>query len=163
MARYRLSSRRDRQNAAVAVAVGLALAVVAHAGVHSGGSPVPAQAAAVPASAAGNVALGQRLAAAYGWGSGAQWGCLDALWNRESGWQTLATYPGTTTPPSAPASSITTAYGIPQALPAQQMASAGPDWQTNPATQIKWGLAYIAQRYGTPCGAWSHEEADSWY
>jgi hypothetical protein len=43
------------------------------------------------------------------------------------------------------------------------MASAGPDWQTNPTTQIKWGLGYIKSVYGTPCGAWSHEEADGWY
>jgi hypothetical protein len=43
------------------------------------------------------------------------------------------------------------------------MASAGPDWQTDPTTQIKWGLGYIKSDYGTPCGAWSHEEAYGWY
>jgi resuscitation-promoting factor RpfB len=43
------------------------------------------------------------------------------------------------------------------------MASAGSDWRTNPATQIKWGLTYISQIYGTPCGAWSHEESSGWY
>ena len=48
------------------------------------------------------------------------------------------------------------AYGIPQALPASRMASAGADWRTNPATQIQWGLNYIAVRYGTPCNAWAH-------
>ena len=34
---------------------------------------------------------------------------------------------------------------------------------TDPATQIRWGLGYIATTYGTPCAAWSHETADGWY
>jgi hypothetical protein len=55
------------------------------------------------------------------------------------------------------------AYGIPQAEPGSQMASAGPDWQASATTQIRWGLGYIKDRYGTPCGAWSHEEACGWY
>ena len=55
------------------------------------------------------------------------------------------------------------AYGIPQALPGSKMASAGADWQTDPTTQIKWGLGYIKSTYGTPCAAWAHEEADGWY
>jgi hypothetical protein len=55
------------------------------------------------------------------------------------------------------------AFGIPQALPGSRMASARPDWQTNAATQITWGLDYIKGTYGSPCGAWSHEEATGWY
>ena len=51
------------------------------------------------------------------------------------------------------------AYGIPQSLPGSKMASAGADWETNPATQITWGLGYIGGRYGTPCGAWDHSES----
>ena len=43
------------------------------------------------------------------------------------------------------------------------MASAGADWQTDPTTQIIWGLGYIKSVYGTPCGAWAHEEADGYY
>jgi hypothetical protein len=43
------------------------------------------------------------------------------------------------------------------------MASAGADWATNPATQIAWGLGYIADRYSTPCGAWAHSEDVGWY
>jgi hypothetical protein len=58
---------------------------------------------------------------------------------------------------------VTGAYGIPQALPGAKMASAGPDWQNNAHTQIKWGLGYIAGRYGTPCGAWAHSQATNWY
>lgn len=55
------------------------------------------------------------------------------------------------------------AYGIPQALPGNKMASAGSDWRTNPATQIEWGLHYIDKRYGTPCGAWDHSKREGWY
>lgn len=55
------------------------------------------------------------------------------------------------------------AYGIPQALPGSKMASAGPDWQTNPATQIRWGLGYMTATYGSPCAAWGFWQAHSWY
>jgi hypothetical protein len=84
-------------------------------------------------------------------GQGGQFSCLDSLWSRESGWNVSASNPGTG------------AYGIPQALPGAKMASAGADWQTDPATQIRWGLSYIDSLYGSACGAWSHEEADGWY
>ena len=70
---------------------------------------------------------------------------------RESGWN-----------PSAQNAS-SGAYGIPQSLPGSKMASAGADWATNPATQIKWGLGYIQDRYGSPCGAWGHSESYGWY
>jgi hypothetical protein len=55
------------------------------------------------------------------------------------------------------------AYGIPQARPGSKMGSAGSDWRTNPATQIAWGLAYIARTYGDPCAAWSFWQSHSWY
>ncbi len=63
-------------------------------------------------------------------------------------------------PPSTPSSG---AYGIPQALPADKMASAGADWLTNPITQIRWGISYIQGRYGSPAAAWAHEESFGWY
>jgi hypothetical protein len=85
-----------------------------------------------------------------GWGSG-QFSCLESLWNRESRWNLHASNPSSG------------AYGIPQALPGSKMASAGADWRNNPMTQIRWGLNYIADRYGTPCGAWGHSEASGWY
>jgi cell wall-associated NlpC family hydrolase len=114
--------------------------------------PAPAPQAARPSGqAAANRALGQRMASAAGWGSGPQWSCLDALWTRESGWLMVWNYQGSG------------AYGIAQALPASKMASAGPDYMTSPATQVRWGLGYIASRYGTPCGAQTHEEANGWY
>jgi hypothetical protein len=84
-------------------------------------------------------------------GQGGQDSCLVSLWDRESSWNVHASNPGSG------------AYGIPQALPGSKMASAGPDWQTNPATQIRWGLSYIDATYGSPCGAWSHEESTGWY
>lgn len=125
-----------------------------HAG-HGGHGPHVAghalSVASEPVSTGGNVATGREMAAARGW-AGAQWNCLNALWTRESGWQARIW----NTQGSG-------AYGIPQALPASKMASAGPDYMTNPVTQIRWGLGYIRARYGTPCGAWAHETADSWY
>ena len=84
-------------------------------------------------------------------GEGGQFGCLDSLWGRESGWQVSAS------------NASSGAYGIPQALPGSKMASVGPDWQSNAATQIQWGLGYIDGRYGSPCAAWSHSQANGWY
>ena len=104
--------------------------------------------AAVPdAGSAQAIALQQ--VTARGWGTD-QYNCLVSLWNKESGWRVNAYNPSG-------------AYGIPQALPGSKMASAGADWQTNPATQITWGLNYIAGVYGTPCGAWGHSQANNWY
>lgn len=80
-----------------------------------------------------------------------QFGCLDSLWTRESNWNPYADNP------------TSSAYGIPQALPGSKMASAGADWATNPVTQIKWGLGYIQDRYGSPCAAWGHSESVGWY
>ena len=90
------------------------------------------------------------MLAARGWGAD-QFGCLVSLWDRESGWNVYAQNPSSG------------AYGIPQALPGSKMSTAGADWQTNAATQIAWGLGYIADRYGSPCGAWSHSESAGWY
>lgn len=89
-------------------------------------------------------------AAQYGWGSD-QMACLDSLWTKESNWDYQAQNPSSG------------AYGIPQALPGDKMASAGDDWATNPVTQIEWGLQYIADVYGSPCNAWGHSQATGWY
>lgn len=97
-----------------------------------------------------NRALGYQLLLDFGFPA-AQWKYLDALWHRESGWNHLAENPSSG------------AYGIPQSLPATKMAVVGPDWRTNPETQIRWGLAYIAARYGSPAGAWAHSERVGWY
>jgi resuscitation-promoting factor RpfB len=105
-----------------------------------------------PTSLTANMQLGQTMAAAqpYNW-TGAQWTALLQLWWDESKWVTNAENQGSG------------AYGIPQALPASKMASAGSDWETNPATQIAWGLLYILQTYGNPVNALNHENAYGWY
>ena len=86
----------------------------------------------------------------HNWGK-SQFECLSSLWTRESGWRHKAK------------NSSSGAYGIPQSLPADKMASAGKDWKTNPATQIKWGAKYIKSRYGTPCDAYAHSKSHNWY
>jgi len=55
------------------------------------------------------------------------------------------------------------AYGIPQALPGSKMASAGPDWRTNPATQIRWMISYVNERYGGSCAAYHHRITVGYY
>ncbi|MFF1879160.1 hypothetical protein [Leifsonia sp. NPDC058230] len=86
----------------------------------------------------------------HGWGPG-EFQCLTNLWQKESSWNYKASNGGSG------------ATGIPQALPGSKMATAGADWATNAATQIKWGLDYIARGYGSPCGAWAHSQSSNWY
>jgi hypothetical protein len=90
------------------------------------------------------------MLASYGWSS-RQFSCLQPLWTAESNWRVGATNPSTG------------AYGIPQALPGSRMASAGRDWRSSAATQIRWGLGYIKSTYGSPCAAWDHQRSTSWY
>jgi hypothetical protein len=94
--------------------------------------------------------IGYDMLPDFGYSQTSEWTCLLDLWNQESGWRYDAENPSG-------------AYGIPQALPGDKMATAGSDWQTDPTTQIRWGLGYIQSVYGTPCGAWDHEVADGWY
>ena len=94
--------------------------------------------------------IARALLAEFGF-SESQFGCLDSLWERESHWNVYADNP------------TSSAYGIPQALPGSKMSSAGADWATNPVTQIRWGLGYIEDRYGSPCGAWGHSQSRGWY
>jgi hypothetical protein len=111
------------------------------------GGPAPAPGTVRPGT---NRALGYRLMTEFGWPA-SEWPALDALWFRESGWNQFAQ------------NRSSGAYGIPQSLPANKMATVGADWQTNPETQIRWGLAYIGVRYGSPKGAWAHSERFGWY
>jgi hypothetical protein len=90
------------------------------------------------------------IMASFGFNPATYFGCLLDIWNRESGWR-------------YDAENASGAYGIPQALPGSKMASAGADWQTDPATQIRWGLGYIKNVYGNPCSAWAFEEANGYY
>jgi hypothetical protein len=119
-----------------------------------GGSFSSTVGASAPQAPAPNPGSAQQVAynmlPSFGFNQTTQYSCLVSLWNRESGWRWNAENPDG-------------AYGIPQAFPGSKMASAGADWQTDPGTQIRWGLGYISQRYGTPCKAWAHEEADGSY
>ena len=111
------------------------------------GGPVPFS-GPIPTSCneySGSRAIGCTLMLGAGF-SIDQFPCLDKLWKKESGWNYRAANTGSG------------AYGIPQSLPGSKMASAGADWKTNPATQIRWGLGYITRKYKTPCGAWSTSE-----
>jgi hypothetical protein len=83
--------------------------------------------------------------------SSSEFGCLDNIWSQESGWNVRADNPSSS------------AYGIPQALPGSKMSSAGPNWESNPETQIRWGLGYIRDRYGSACSAWSYKQGAGWY
>jgi murein DD-endopeptidase MepM/ murein hydrolase activator NlpD len=92
----------------------------------------------------------QILNSKFGYGSN-QFDCFNNIIMRESKWDVNATNPSSG------------AYGIPQALPGSKMASEGSDWRTNPATQIIWGIKYMKDRYGSPCGAWSFKSSHGWY
>ena len=105
---------------------------------------------AVPAASGSPRQIAQAMLGSFGWSS-SQFSCLDPLWEHESRWSVTAANPGSG------------AFGIPQALPGSRMVSAGPDWQTSAATQITWGLRYIRDTYGSPCAAWSYEQAVGWY
>jgi hypothetical protein len=118
----------------------------------SGGASVPFT-GPIPESCdefSGNRAVGCALMLKAGFGID-QFPCLNKLWSKESNWRHTASNPSSG------------AYGIPQALPGSKMGSAGSDWRSNPATQIKWGLGYIEGRYGSPCKAWSHSQSVGWY
>lgn len=99
---------------------------------------------------------GARAAAAeiaadeFGWGD-SEFQCVSNLWSKESGWNYQAS------------NASSGAYGIPQALPGSKMSTIASDWETNPLTQIRWGLTYIRDGYGTPCSAWGHSQAMNWY
>jgi hypothetical protein len=113
------------------------------------GSSGDASTASAPSGAPKEIAL--QMVLDEGWAASEFHDCLEPLWEKESGWDHTAENPSSG------------AYGIPQSLPGSKMASHGDDWRTNPATQIAWGIDYIKGRYGNPCGAWSHSQANNWY
>ena len=94
--------------------------------------------------------IARKMLRSFGW-TWRQFKYLNLLWEAESSWNVSAENPSTG------------AYGIPQAVPGGKMSAAGPDWQTDAATQIRWGLDYISATYGSPRSAWEHEVADGWY
>jgi hypothetical protein len=137
------------QAAAAAAAAAAAKAAAEAAAAAEAESSSSGSRPGAPASPTAAQAIARDMLLARGWGDD-QFGCLVELWNHESGWNVYASNPSG-------------AYGIPQALPGSKMATAGADWETNPATQISWGLGYITGRYGTPCGAWDTFSSQGWY
>ena len=109
----------------------------------------PAQ-AATPTSASGSASSAQAIAHQM-IPDPAQYAAFNKIVSHESGWNMHAT------------NASSGAYGLVQALPASKMSSAGSDWKTNPATQIKWGLNYMNSRYGSPAAAWNFWSTHHWY
>ena len=117
----------------------------------SGSGSGSASVAAVPPPNPGTAqSIAYNMLSSFGWNPKTYFSCLDNIWSRESGWRYNA-------------ENASGAYGIPQALPGSKMATAGADWQTNPTTQIKWGLGYIQSTYGDPCSAWSFWQGHGYY
>ncbi|WP_432054300.1 transglycosylase SLT domain-containing protein [Streptomyces sp. bgisy022] len=106
---------------------------------------------AAPAQAAPAEATSAQATAKKMIGNSAQYQCFSKIVQHESNWDVKAT------------NASSGAYGLVQALPASKMASAGSDWRTNPETQIEWGLDYMKDRYGSPCGAWTFWQSNGWY
>ena len=115
----------------------------------AGGGTMAGPAAAPPDPGTAQ-SIAYNMLSSFGWSPSTYFSCLNNIYTRESGWRYNA-------------ENASGAYGIPQALPGSKMASAGADWMTNPATQIKWGLGYIQSRYGDPCSAWSFWQAHGYY
>ena len=142
--RRRRRLTRDQKLAVSAVAVGLLLAA-GHG--HSGPGHVTAASAG---SGSSNERLANRMAASgYGW-TGSQTTCLDDLWTEESRFRATAV------------NRSSGATGIPQLLPSAHAIPA--NW-SDPRIQIRWGLAYIHDAYGSPCAAWAFERSHTpnWY
>ncbi|MEU9238344.1 transglycosylase SLT domain-containing protein [Streptomyces sp. NPDC048385] len=122
----------------------LTTAAVAAAAAGLALTAAPAQAATTSASSA--QAIAHKMIP-----DPAQYNAFSRIVAHESGWNPSAT------------NSSSGAYGLVQALPGSKMASAGSDWKSNPATQIKWGLDYMNSRYGSPAAAWTFWQAHGWY
>jgi hypothetical protein len=83
-------------------------------------------------------------------GGAGEFACLEKLWGKESGWNPNAQNP------------TSTAYGIAQFLNST-WAGTGIAKTSDGYRQIDAGLIYIENRFGSPCGAWSHSQSQGWY
>lgn len=80
-----------------------------------------------------------------------EYSAINYIVNHESSWNPSATNPSSG------------AYGLPQSLPGNKMASAGSDWRTNPITQLRWMRDYVNGRYGGANGALAFWKRNHWY
>ena len=110
----------------------------------------PGRGSATAADPAAAKDIAYKLLPSFGFNQTTQYSCLVILWDKVSQWNVYA-------------ENASGYYGIPQARPGDAMASAGPDWRSDADTQIKWGLGYIKETYGTPCGAWQYAESNGTY
>jgi hypothetical protein len=122
----------------------------ANPGTSNGGTDGVVFVTSTPPDPGSAQSIAYNMMASFGFSPTTFFGCLKDMWDRESGWR-------------YDAENASGAFGIPQALPGSKMASAGADWQTNPATQIKWGLGYIKAIYGDPCKAWAFWQVNHYY
>jgi hypothetical protein len=142
---------RSHSSGLVAKAV-LALAVVALIGkyvddTHTASHPTTARPAHTTSAPTAGGSIQAQARSVFGTGYGCAWNII----SHESSGDPHATNPGSG------------AYGLPQALPADKMATAGPDWRDNPATQLRWMKTYVDGRYGGACPAWTWWQAHHWY
>ncbi|QFR93333.1 transglycosylase SLT domain-containing protein [Streptomyces tsukubensis] len=132
------------------ITAGLALSAAPAQAAPRTAAPTASVRSAAPAAASSSSSSAQAIAKKLIPDS-AQYQAFSKIVAKESGWNIHAQ------------NSSSGAYGLVQALPANKMASAGSDWKDNAETQIKWGLDYMNERYGSPVGAWQHEQANGWY
>ncbi len=92
-----------------------------------GGGGAPVVNAPIPSPGTAQ-SIAYNLLPSFGFNAKQQFGCLNDIWTRESGWRVTA-------------ANASGAYGIPQALPGSKMASAGPNWQTNRPRRSSGALA----------------------
>ena len=116
---------------------------------HHAAAAAAGAAGAVSGSAGSAQRYARSLLGAYGWAG--QWGALNAVAMRESGWSLTARNPSSG------------AYGIAQFIngPSEYYQYGG-----NPNTvagQVIGFFNYIRQRYGNPGAAWQHELNFGWY
>ena len=133
----RVAAEREAAERAAAEA---AEAEAAAAGPAEGGTSAPV----APAGSYQEYALAQLG------GDANEFSCLESLWGKESGWNPNAQNP------------TSTAYGIPQFLDST-WAGTGIAKTSDGYRQIDAGLIYIENRYGSPCAAWGHSQANNWY
>lgn len=133
----------------------------------SGSTPA---APGAPVSAKGKPQnIARMLLPRYGW-TAQEMPDLILLWTQESGWNPKAQNPTSGALGIAQAlghgqgdgtsGTLGNEYGAQYGLDDAQAAEAN---SGNALQQIRWGLGYIKQRYGTPDGAWAHETTYNWY
>ena len=141
------AARIAAEEAARVAAEEAARAEAARAAEAAASAARPGRGTSAPVAATGSY---QEYAMGKLGGSGGEFTCLENLWGKESGWNPNAQNPSSN------------AYGIAQFLNST-WAGTGIAKTSDGYRQIDAGLIYIENRFGSPCGAWSHSQAKGWY